>query len=332
MIMSYDGSCHRVPSGCVVHDEGLTLNLSYHEWLKMSFHHSAFGAGIFSMRKPAKSAIIVSVGTEENRRSYWHLRCSVDLNNPHLPKDVGKTFLWQLPYTVASFLAMRLMHTNSPQTSETDLFQRHFPTRGVLNPREEGFIPVTHIADWSDRVFYMSVKPSQFDLPYIKEGRPTSPTNMDRGLASSSTSFNFDGLPDDACSQILDSVVKSVVGTYKKEDFATLMTLRLVCKTFHAEVTRQCKHWSESTLDSIMRSMKSRSIHDMNSSRDRIQSAGMNAMTIVRDSQQIDDFTYYRWRKIKQPGSLPRSRFVAKRNVESDCPHRKAIRKTSSSA
>lgn len=325
--MSYDGTCHRVPSGCIVHDAGFSVNLSYYEWIKMSFHHSAFGAGIFGSQKSSnpRAAIIVSLGEGTNRRSYWHLRCSVDMNNPHLPRDVGKSFLWQLPYTVASFLAMQLIHTEHLHEVAREMYKTHFPTRGVLNPGDEGFTPVTHIKDWSDRVFYMSVKPSQFDLPYIKEGRPASPVNMCRGL-DLSTSFDFSALPDDACSQILSSVVRSVVGTYKKEDFDTLMALRLVCKTFNAEVTQQCRKWSESTIGFLKNSMQSRTIKDMNLSRERTQNAGMNVMTIVRDSKKIDDFSYYRWRKLKQPGSVPQTHFRPKRNADNDSSYRKAIR------
>ena len=302
--MTHNGACYRVPSECIVHDQGAAVCLSYQDWLYLSKHNSAFCAGVVNLRTPAQAreCVIVSVGAQHTRRSFWHIRVSVDMNNALMPRDVGSQFLWKLPYTVATFMAMQLAHAGQP--AETVFFNQHFPTRGSLVPAEEGFAVVDQMDTWAESVFYMSVIPSQFDLPYIREGRPISPKST-RRQASLPRCFRMCDLPDDAFAHILGSAVGGVIGGYTQRDFDTLLALRAVCKRFNTEVADQSRAWAERTICMLKRAVRAKRVSDMNEVRERIVNAGMSTIALIQDSKSIDEFTYFRWAMRKTPSSRP---------------------------
>ena len=140
------------------------ISLYLRNWLEMKHRFNNFSTESFLEMNnlDVENILVVTDGAERFTRTLWFTCFSVDGDNSNLNNRFGRSFLWQVPGKHANAM-YKLMQSfgdhseymnallSNPADIDTEFNVRDFP----------GCKLVTHMSNYFDRVFAMSVKPAE---------------------------------------------------------------------------------------------------------------------------------------------------------------------------
>jgi hypothetical protein len=306
----------KINPACVHHDFGFPIALTPWDWRTVSANHNSFSASKITRGRLINASNIVVLADTDNpsatppTRCVWCVTFSVDGGHSFFEEHFGERFLWPFEHVIALDIAQNILKQTLAVHGSVGMGESIFSHDLVrtLQPRQQCSrvpsvdlwgTPVTHLDNYYDRVFAMSVRASMSPRPRSRCATPgQKPVCSRRPLM-------LEHLNDDVTRLIIDHMITDAVSTPAR--MRDVYALRRVSKQFKRRVDASVCETLENLEHKIVavHSQSENNVESIVSLRRQILGIGLTALEVHKMVAPFTFETFLRLRHGKRPVDKP---------------------------
>lgn len=322
----------QVPAHYIVGDLNKPVPIKPRQWRDASLQHAQFTAAVFLRDIELTTGNIVvldngagdgpvytSDGKVLESRVCWFLRLSIDGGAASFEHQFGDNFLWQLPHGVCHKIMVELDNHYAQMLKVDPTFQFDDPLLGRWAVTQHDFnanewpdtFKVSHIRDYYDQTFVMSVMPCRGPLPSIMENNPKmyfchkrpaalQPACMKKGA------IDFTTINDDVCSHILKFAAARYMKAETAGDWNAFLAMRAVCKGWRDDTSKYAVDFVRCSISKVRTALKDGEVNLLMAARNHVLfNSNLRTIALVQDAHKLNVYNLMRLRAVKKPRSKP---------------------------
>lgn len=312
----HPGGVHAVPAKNIWRDLNCPITMRPTAWSRAQGVHNHFtAASILEDRAFCLDSIVVLHNDSEEhnancsaeadkvpRRVMWCIRVSVIGGCTAFHYGFGENFLWQIPSSVCSAILAKLQVLGSPFVAP--LLESEWAPNAYDFKLSEwpDLANVTHLHDYYDLIFAMSVRPRVGAAAHRLVPLPAKPKPF---KFPPPRAVDWSLLPCDLARHVIGIAAVKCAMSEKEKDWNAFLGMRLVCREWRDEADSAVVARAKEGLKLVKRAIKTSELGDIITARNSVLGARLSTIPLICDAANMSVYNLMRLRRSKPPTELP---------------------------
>jgi len=325
------GGIWRVPDEYVKRDYDQHIKITAEQWRDLSSEHHRLTAGTLLSGKTIQPEDVIVLSNLEDTspsasppRTHWFVRFSVHGGATCFRRKFGENFLWQLPHRMCNKILAAVSNyeeqENVAPAMRSPLCSQWAPTQHDFEPELWPQLKkITHLHNYYDRVFAMSVGPCAGPAAQLNENQivcaepivrppymqPFYKCAVSDGDPPVTSGYDWEATPCDINNHVLGIVFQQALNSPNYSDWRAFLSMRMVSRSWRAAADAAgSKHFTNAVV-SVGRALTTHRMNDIAAARDTVLRSGLSTIALLCDSKHITVYNLMRAKAQLRPGSMP---------------------------